>query len=334
MADGASNVGLRSEQRIGDRLGAPAPGAPKLALPGAASRAADRDGAPASGAPAKLAPSGAASRAADWDGAPASGAPADERFSAAKLARQLVGRLVVWALFPVFFSQAFALRRHALHLVPAVGPQEGRIGRGEPLHFLAIGDSIIAGVGARRVQQSTVGHVARFMSGRLSREINWRSAGMIGAGAWRVRRDVVPALPQQRYDAILLSVGVNDVLKLERSGRFRRQLLKLLRDLRVHSPEAVIGYLGLPPLDEFPKLRRPLRWIVGYRVRRFDEVARDALTRMPNVVHIPVHFSPRADMFSEDGLHPSETSQRRLAKIITGVLTPPLIRPQPPKRGV
>jgi lysophospholipase L1-like esterase len=257
--------------------------------------------------------------------APAGGARGDdeaERLTPARLARKLAGRLVIYALFPVVFSQAFALRRHALKLDPAIGPPEGRIGRGEPLHFLAIGDSIIAGVGARRIQQSTVGHVARFMSGRLSREINWRAAGMIGAGARRVRRDVVPALPPQRFDAILVSVGVNDVLKLERSGRFRRQLLKLLHELRVHSPEAMIAYLGLPPLDQFPKLRRPLRWIVGYRVRRFDAAAREALARVPNVMHIPVHFSPRPDMFSNDGLHPSETSQRRLAKIIAGALTP------------
>jgi lysophospholipase L1-like esterase len=247
---------------------------------------------------------------------------AEKPLTSARLAKKLIGRLVVYALFPVFFSQAFALRRHALQLSPAVRPSVGRIGRGEPLHFLAVGDSIIAGVGARRIQQSTVGHVARFMSGRLSREINWRAAGVIGAGARRVRRDVVPTLPQQRFDAILVSVGVNDVLKLERSGRFRRHLLKLIRDLRTHSPDAVIAYLGLPPLGDFPKLKRPLRWIVGYRVRKFDAVARDALTRMPDVLHIPMRFSPRLDMFSNDGLHPSETSQRRLAKIIAGAMTP------------
>src|SRR6476619_2257089 len=257
--------------------------------------------------------------------APAGGARGDdeaERLTPARLARKLAGRLVIYALFPVVFSQAFALRRHALKLDPAIGPPEGRIGRGEPLHFLAIGDSIIAGVGARRIQQSTAGHVARFMSGRLSREINWRAAGMIGAGARRVRRDVVPALPPQRFDAILVSVGVNDVLKLERSGRFRRQLLKLVRELRIHSPGAVIAYLGLPPLGDFPKLRRPLRWIVGYRVRKFDAVAREALTRVPGVLHIPMRYHPRADMFANDGLHPSETSQRRLAKLIAGELTP------------
>lgn len=244
--------------------------------------------------------------------------------SLVQLGHKLVGRAVVYALFPVLLSQAFALRRHALTLVPAVGPPAGRIGRGEPLRFLAIGDSIIAGVGARRIERSTVAQVARFMSGRLAREIHWQASGMIGAGARRVRRDVVPQLPELPFDLILVSVGVNDVLKLERSGRFRRQLLKLVRELRRHSPDAIIGYLGLPPLDAFPKLRRPLRWIVGLRIRRFDAVARETIMRMPNVVHIPVQFSPRPDMFADDGLHPSETSQRRLAKIIAAALTPRL----------
>ena len=251
-------------------------------------------------------------------------AAAARPFSLAELAYRLAGRVVVYALFPVMLSQAFALRRHALTLVPAAGPQAGRIGRGDPLHFLAIGDSIIAGVGARRVERSTVVHVARLMSGRLAREINWQATGIIGAGARRVRRDGVPQLAEQRFDAILLSVGVNDVLKLERSGRFRRQLLKLVHELRRHSPDAVIGYVGLPPLDEFPKLRRPLRWIVGWRIRRFDAVAREALARVPNAMHIPVRFSPRPGMFADDGLHPSEPSQRRLAKIIAAALAPQL----------
>ena len=257
-------------------------------------------------------------------------AAAARPFSLAQLAYQLAGRAVVYALFPVMLSQAFALRRHALTLVPAAGPAAGRIGRGEPLHFLAIGDSIIAGVGARRVERSTVVHVARFMSGRLAQEINWHAAGIIGAGARRVRRDGVAQLPPRPFDVILLSVGVNDVLKLERSGRFRRQLLKLIRELRRHSPDAFIGYVGLPPLDEFPKLRRPLRWIVGRRVRRFDAVAREAITRVPDALHIPVRVSPRPDMFADDGLHPTETAQRRLAKIIADAMTPHVARKRHP----
>jgi lysophospholipase L1-like esterase len=244
--------------------------------------------------------------------------------SLAQIGYKLVGRVVVYALFPVMFTQAFALRRHALTLVPAAGPSAGRIGRGEPLRFLAIGDSIVAGVGARRVERSTVAHAARFMSGRLAREIHWHASGTIGAGARRVRRDAVPTLPAESFDVILVSVGVNDVLKLERSAGFRRQLLKLVRDLRRHSPQAVIGYLGLPPLDEFPKLRRPLRWIVGRRVRRFDAVARDAITRVPNAMHIPMRVSPRPHLFADDGLHPTEVGQRRLGKIIADALTPRL----------
>jgi lysophospholipase L1-like esterase len=269
------------------------------------------------------------------DGAHARDAAKDAaaRFSLLRLARQLMGRTLVYALFPVLITQAFALRRHALTLVPAAGSPRGRIGRGAPLRFLAIGDSIIAGVGARRVERSTVVHVARFMSGRLARQVHWHASGIIGASARRIRRDLVPALPPEPFDAILVSVGVNDVLKLERKWRFRRHLLKLVHELRRHSPHAVIGYVGLPPLEHFPKLRRPLRFLVGLRVRRFDIVARETLTRVPNTLHIPLTFSPRPDMFADDGLHPSEASQRILAKMIADRLTPGLAMPMTERRA-
>ena len=235
---------------------------------------------------------------------------------------------MIFLLFPVVLTQAFSLRRRALNFVPAAGLTVGKVGRGDPFHFLAIGDSVISGVGARRIERSTVGQLVRFLSGRLSREIDWSALGMIGAHAAKVRREVLPTVPaDQPFHAILVSVGVNDVLKLERSAAYRRHLLGLVGDLRTHSPGAVIAYLGLPPLDEFPKLRRPLRWIVGIRVRKFDAVAREALASVPNVVHVPIPFSPRPDMFADDGLHPSEPSQRKLAKLIANVLTPRLAPP-------
>jgi len=239
-----------------------------------------------------------------------------------EMAGRIVGRVVIFLLFPVVLTQAFSLRRRALNFVPAAGFTQGKVGLGEPLHFLAIGDSVISGVGARRIERSTVGQLVRFLSGRLAREIHWNALGMIGAHAAKVRYRGMPKVPTAPpYHAILVSVGVNDVLKLERSAGYRRHLLDLVGDLRAHSPDAVIAYLGLPPLDEFPKLKRPLRWLVGIRMRKFDAVAREALSTLPNVVHIPVAFSPRPQMFSDDGLHPSETSQRKLAKMIANRLT-------------
>jgi lysophospholipase L1-like esterase len=35
-----------------------------------------------------------------------------------------------------------------------------------------------------------------------------------------------------------------------------------------------------------------------------------------------MRYRPRAEMFADDGLHPSETSQRRLAKLIAAEMTP------------
>ena len=41
------------------------------------------------------------------------------------VARKFAGCAVVYALFPVLLTQAFALRRHALNRVPAAGPGAG-----------------------------------------------------------------------------------------------------------------------------------------------------------------------------------------------------------------
>jgi len=62
-----------------------------------------------------------------------------------QMAGDLVGRLVVFLLFPVVLTQAFSLRRRALTFVPAAGAPSGSIGVGESMHFLAIGDSVISG---------------------------------------------------------------------------------------------------------------------------------------------------------------------------------------------
>ena len=74
-------------------------------------------------------------------------APVERPFSLGRLGQKLVGRAVVYALFPVLLSQAFALRRHALTLVPgADGWAEFEIPVEEPLwasHELTkVGDDV------------------------------------------------------------------------------------------------------------------------------------------------------------------------------------------------
>ena len=61
------------------------------------------------------------------------------------------------------------------------------------------------------------------------------------------------------------------------------------------------------------------------RKKRIDHDAADELA---------AELADRPDRFSDDGLHPSEPSQRRLAKIIAGALAPRLAAKALPAPGM
>lgn len=213
-----------------------------------------------------------------------------------------------WSGLPFVALQALRVRRLALRLEPANGPVSGIVGMGEPLRLLAIGDSIIAGVGASTLDNALVGQTARFLAVSLQRAVAWHAIGRSGIDSSGVLADLLPSLPAERADVFLVSVGVNDVTSLTRTSTWRRNLDALLDSLARHSPDAVIAVAGLPPLHVFPLLPQPLRALIGFRGESLDRVAREMIAAHPAALHVRVEFSSRDDRFCADGFHPSEAS--------------------------
>jgi len=133
-------------------------------------------------------------------------------------------RLAFWALLPLSVPQGLLLRRNAPRFPPAAGPHVGSCGAGPALDLLAIGDSIVAGVGAPTVAQALPGQVARALAQQSGRRVCWHAAGRIGLDARAIKRDLSPLIPPAAFDAIVVSAGVNDVTALKRSWRWREDL--------------------------------------------------------------------------------------------------------------
>jgi lysophospholipase L1-like esterase len=226
-------------------------------------------------------------------------------------------RAAYWALLPLIVPQGLMLRRNAPRFPPAAGPHAGRVGSGKSLKLLAIGDSIIAGVGAPTVGQALPGQVAKALTRRLGREIHWHATGRIGLDAREVKRDLLPSIPQHAFDAMVVSVGVNDVTSLKHSWRWRAELTALLDALQAHSPHAVIALMGVPPLGSFPLLRPPLRTVLGLRATMFDAIASEIAAPRERVVHIALDMDARPEKFSADGYHPSAESYAELGEHVT-----------------
>lgn len=216
--------------------------------------------------------------------------------------------LLFWLLFPLLVPQALYVRRTAPRFAPASGPTEGLAGNGEQRRLLAIGDSIIAGVGASELSSALVGQTAAAIAESLNGSVSWRAMGVSGHDSAKILEQLVPKLPQDRFDYIIVSVGVNDITGLTSTRRWRRNLSRLLTELGAHSPQAVIALAGMPPLHAFPLLPQPLRAVFGLRARTFDEVATDVAEGLRGTIHVPLDFEPHPDAFAPDGYHPSEDS--------------------------
>jgi len=217
-------------------------------------------------------------------------------------------RFVFWAALPFVIPQAVRVRRNAPRFPAPSGPRSGVVGKGRALRLLAIGDSIIVGVGARTMENALVGLVAANLASRLERRIHWSAVGSIGATTTKVHRQLLPRVEAQPFDLIIVSAGVNDITALATRAHWRAALDGLLGALGAHSPRAVMALVGIPPLGRFPLLPQPLRSVIGLRGGTFDSVARAVVARHPRVTYVPVTLTAGPGRFSEDGFHPSETS--------------------------
>jgi len=216
--------------------------------------------------------------------------------------------LLFWALFPLLLPQALHVRKNAPRFAPADGPSVGSIGNGKRTRLVAIGDSIIAGVGATTLSKALVGQTAAALSSSCGGCVQWQALGVSGYNSEKILTKLVPKLPDTAVDIIILSVGVNDVTGLTTLRQWRQNLKLLLARLQAHSPSAIVAVAGLPPLHGFPLLPQPLRAVFGIRSRSFDDELREIVEGLPNGLYVPLDFDPHPSQFAPDGYHPSEAS--------------------------
>jgi lysophospholipase L1-like esterase len=230
-------------------------------------------------------------------------------------------RILFWGLLSLGIPQGLWLRRTAPRFGAAPGETFGVVGIGDKISLVAIGDSIVEGVGAGCADNALAGATAKHLARILEAEISWQTVGKIGATSFSVLKELVPLLSQNPVDVFVVSVGVNDVTSLSRTGRWDANLTALFKSLRAHSPQATIVMVGVPPLGGFPLLPKILQLAFGMRGETFDVVARQIIQRMNGVIHVPLDFDPQPEKFSADGYHPNADSYSEIGLAVAEAIT-------------
>ncbi|HTH50564.1 MAG TPA: SGNH/GDSL hydrolase family protein [Pyrinomonadaceae bacterium] len=218
------------------------------------------------------------------------------------------------------------ITRWKVGLLPdASGPREGLATPSDsgtpdsqtPDSLFVLGESTVAGLGARDHEHALAGQFALNLSEYLQRPIHWRVLGKNGVTARRTIEELLPQMPSAEetpFDYILLGVGGNDVMRLSSPVKWRRDMLELLRLVRAAQPDAVIFISNCPMIVLSPVIPEPSKSLLWQLSRMHDENIKEFTRDLDRIVYYPQPVGVRLEGFFADGIHPSEQGYADWAK--------------------
>jgi len=172
-----------------------------------------------------------------------------------------------------------------------------------PLNLAGFGDSIIAGIGVAAQADGLVGRVAAHLA-QGGREVRWRGVGVSGATGGMLAGLLDTPLESDPH-VILVSCGVNDVVRGRPPQQLAREFTQFLRRARARWPYALVVHAGVPPLESFPALAGRLGQVLGRHGRSCIAALRAAATES-GALYVAFPAEVGRTEFSRDGFHPNE----------------------------
>ena len=233
----------------------------------------------------------------------------------------MIGAVLAAPFSPFLYLQGRYTRWKVGVLPDAAGPTTGRTGEGDAARLFVLGESTVAGLGARSHEHALAGQFAQNLAARIGRPVEWSVVGKSGVTARQAIDELLPRMPPWRFDYILVGLGGNDVLKLSTPARWRRDMTELLGTLRALHPDAVIFLSNCPMVSLSPALPNPLRAILWELSKLHNDNILDLTREMERVFYYPQPVDVTLEGFFSDGIHPSERGYSDWARAMVRYFT-------------
>lgn len=226
--------------------------------------------------------------------------------------------IVILLLSPILAFQALRVRRTALILPEAAGPRSGRAGNGPVLRLLVVGDSSAAGVGADTQADALTGRIVDALAKKFT--VEWRLVAKTGATTADTVARLINASAEP-CDVVVTALGVNDVTHAVRQRQWVDSTQRLWALLRSRFGAKQIVVSGLPPMQKFPLLPQPLRWVLGRRAAKFDAAVRCMAGAAPDCTYLLAEVSDTGSEMAADGFHPGPELYAEWARRVVAAIS-------------
>jgi lysophospholipase L1-like esterase len=221
--------------------------------------------------------------------------------------KYFLGGAAILPLAPFLVLQGQITRWKVGVLPGPAGETSGSVGTGEePAKLFVIGESTVAGLGARTHETALAGQFAKQLSQRIGRPVSWCVVGKNGVTARRTIDELLPQMPDEVFDYILVGLGGNDVMRLSSPKKWRRDMTELLTKLREKNPDTAIFLSNCPMIKMSPAIPHPTKAILWQLSMMHDANIREFTLEMDRVFYYPQPAGVPLEGFFADGIHPSE----------------------------
>lgn len=217
-------------------------------------------------------------------------------------------------LIPFLIIQGNKVRKTTLKLPEPDGLREGYAGQGEKLAILILGDSAAAGVGVKNQKDALLGQLIKAL------EDDYRVYWKLHAKTGNTSADIIKVtadLPNQHFDVVLTSVGVNDITQLTSVNIWVNKQKQLYQIIEEKFKPSFILATGVPPMHLFPALPNPLAWLFGEYAKKMNVQLRNLVNQTEKMDWIEYDLEKYKGMnieMADDGFHPSQEIYRLWAQ--------------------
>jgi lysophospholipase L1-like esterase len=188
-----------------------------------------------------------------------------------------------------------------------------------PWRLVALGDSSVAGIGADRLEGCLAVQIGQRVADATGRRVHVRALGVSGARTADVTAAQVTALdPDDPPDAVIVIVGMNDIVHATPPWAYRRAVRRLYTDLGARLDAPVI-VCSMPEVRALTIVGHPLRDIAVVYGQVLGWIQRRAVRPLAGVAFVDARrsagpaFLELPDAVSVDGFHPSSRGYELLA---------------------
>lgn len=201
------------------------------------------------------------------------------------------------------------------------------MGNAELLKILFIGESTISGVGVKSNAEGFAGSLSRRLSDKISKNIDWKVFAKSGFNAKKIAVQIVPNIPDNSADLIVIGIGGNDAFELTHPDNFEADVKTLIKNLKNKFPTTPLVFINFPAVADFPALTPRLKklmidWVETLHAKMLKIAATEALVYFdPEIVTFDrwkekLQLEIEVGELFSDGIHPSKLSYDLWAQIV------------------